>query len=261
MSHDLPDAAIISEDTLKRKRKQEIQDCLKNGISLTDMMTNWTQCCYLMEKKKRLCNVARTPGSLYCGVHQPQNACGVTSKRVTKSLKHSNGINVERVPCPLDPSHSVYKHNLESHLKICNVTFLQGTLEKDGLYCFDCNSSVDIENVISDCLETSIVNADSLFSKIMNCFESIVEIGMNNMKCVETLRESASEDALTLVIKDIVGSQVSISRTRHAEQDAAILRLMSRHGLLRSMYGDDHNAIFVEFGAGSVYVAYIFSDG
>ena len=35
-----------------------------------------------------------------------------------------------RVPCPLDPSHSVYARSLEAHLRVCNAGRQEAALER-----------------------------------------------------------------------------------------------------------------------------------
>ena len=100
------------------------------------------------------------------------------------------------------------------------------------------------------------VDPDVLLDKINKCFEAVVEIDMRNMRCsIDTVssKGDVSEEALELVVRDIVGSQVSLSRTRHAEQDAAILRLMGMHGLLKPLGRDSSRDVYVEFGAGMLY--------
>jgi hypothetical protein len=90
-----------------------------------------------------LCNVGRTPGSLFCGTHKPNDEdCG---SRATKKSKYKD-VKVERIPCPLDPSHSIYKHDLDKHLKICNIKTNENKMEKELFFCLNCNSGYNMDN-------------------------------------------------------------------------------------------------------------------
>jgi len=56
----------------------------------------------IQARKGRYCKMQPAKGQAYCGSHA------------------SNGVRV-RVPCPLDPGHTVYADQLKKHLKICNA--------------------------------------------------------------------------------------------------------------------------------------------
>lgn len=53
-------------------------------------------------------------GALYCAEH-------LTTADVPASGDDLNSVEDKRIPCPLDPAHSVYESKLKSHLKKCNA--------------------------------------------------------------------------------------------------------------------------------------------
>lgn len=57
------------------------------------------QCEFFIKKKNRKCGMTRSAKSLYCSEHDD---------------------NTSRVPCPLDPSHTVTVSKLRAHMKKCN---------------------------------------------------------------------------------------------------------------------------------------------
>lgn len=61
---------------------------------------------FYMEQKKRFCAQARAPGSQYCGVHSQGEAAA----------------NKKRIPCPIDPGHTIYEFNLRKHVAKCTKT-------------------------------------------------------------------------------------------------------------------------------------------
>jgi hypothetical protein len=183
-------------DTESGYRKRKAKKQISAEVSVEDLRVDWTQCHYFMEKKRRLCNVGRTPGSLFCGTHKPNDEdCG---SRANKKSKYKD-LKVERIPCPLDPSHSIYKHDLDKHMKICNIKTNENKMEKELFYCLNCNSGNNIDHNNSDNKDNSndndnnnnknidngdnnndinnIVCPDSLLLKIEKCYSNLVSNG------------------------------------------------------------------------------------
>lgn len=124
---------------------------------LPQLPENWQRCRAFMTKKKRYCRQIPIKGSMFCGNHvdyvsvcQPapegedkssscnrsrtkrpriglplfsvglnDTVCDVVVKDETiqSSKKKERG---KRIPCPIDPSHTIYESNLKAHLKKCN---------------------------------------------------------------------------------------------------------------------------------------------
>ncbi|XP_049665120.1 tRNA:m(4)X modification enzyme TRM13 homolog isoform X4 [Accipiter gentilis] len=62
------------------------------------------RCAYFVERKKRFCKMIPASGRRFCGEHGQQ--------------EEEN--DRKRIPCPLDPKHTVYEDQLQKHLKKCN---------------------------------------------------------------------------------------------------------------------------------------------
>ena len=121
--------------------------------------------------------------------------------RAMKKSKYKN-VELERIPCPIDPSHSIYKHNLPLHSKICNVKTRQLEMKEEPFYCLDCNSglistqntqnSLNITDIPSNNQNTlkkteiasnpevyddgnlpATIDPDNLLKKIKHCFHKI----------------------------------------------------------------------------------------
>ncbi|XP_048458434.1 tRNA:m(4)X modification enzyme TRM13 homolog isoform X2 [Rhincodon typus] len=65
------------------------------------------RCGYFVEKKKRYCKMIVAKGKRLCGEH-------------ANTASDSEGYKQRRIPCPLDPKHTVNEDKLEKHLKKCN---------------------------------------------------------------------------------------------------------------------------------------------
>jgi U11-48K-like CHHC zinc finger len=118
-----------------------------------------------------------------------------------KKSKYKN-VELERIPCPIDPSHSIYKHNLPLHSKICNVKTRQLEMKEEPFYCLDCNSglistqntqnSLNITDIPTNNKNTlknteiasnpevcddgnlpTTIDPDNLLKKIKHCFHKI----------------------------------------------------------------------------------------
>ena len=50
-----------------------------------------------------------------------------------KKWKFKN-ILLERITCPIDPSHSIYEHNLLLHSKICNIRTKQLEMKEEAIF-------------------------------------------------------------------------------------------------------------------------------
>ncbi|CAL9728043.1 tRNA:m(4)X modification enzyme Trm13p [Monosporozyma unispora] len=84
------------------------------------MTVNRLQCNYFIKKKNRQCGMTRKQGREYCSEH-----CILDDE--------------ERVPCPLDPNHTVNKFKLNKHLQKCNKFKLRHLNDKMSFYKFNLN--------------------------------------------------------------------------------------------------------------------------
>ena len=69
--------------------------------------TTTTKCALWLPKKNRYCNFPPVSGFSYCGHHLASRGDAPAAK------------GQERIPCPLDPNHSIYAKDLQRHLKVC----------------------------------------------------------------------------------------------------------------------------------------------
>lgn len=233
-------------------------------------------CSQFLPHKKRMCNLARAPNSLYCGNHQPltcsdshmlpnQESVGVIAhvgNRVRKEAERK-GMNVERVCCPVDGTHTVYKHCLEAHVKVCVATRIQSALEQQPFYSCESNSGGDLSYPTAEKREHDGNDRDpnelaSLIRKVYN-----EHVG-NELRALDSRVRSLSieESALLSKAKERVLSGLhpadttSFDRKRHAVQAAEISERLVDKGLLSvdvSSTGMSRRS-FVELGAGRGYL-------
>eukprot|EP00759_Apiculatamorpha_spiralis_P051492 PhF_6_TR5248/c0_g1_i1/m.7616/K15446/TRM13, CCDC76; tRNA:m4X modification enzyme len=58
------------------------------------------KCTFFLASKNRKCKLDATPGTLFCGIHNPDT---------------SN----QRIPCPVNGNHTIFKNKLDEHLQVC----------------------------------------------------------------------------------------------------------------------------------------------
>ena len=207
----------------QRRVKRRI-DPLGLGPTREEVLAEHTQCQFYLERKHRFCNQARVGGdSLFCGVHGEQ---------VRK-----------RIPCPVDPSHTIYEDKVAQHVLICNAAKQQMALEAETWFCLNCNSGTSIPSSASD--NQVIVDPDALLAKINSCWAALGEQISVRPAPLEG-EETESERRMTeTVIQAVAQGQSSFKQLRHAKQDAKIVLEMSKADLLH-----ESATIYVELGAG-----------
>ena len=154
--------------------KGRMKKAMKKSLltkNMDDVLATWTQCVFYLTKKRRLCNLERCPNSRYCGTHRPTTE--EPSRRVLSKVRsESSGPSksVERIPCPIDPSHSIYRHNLHKHSEICNIKTRDDELSKYPYYCKDCNSGAEAPG---DADPAEAADVDCLLRKVEHCYAQI----------------------------------------------------------------------------------------
>ena len=83
----------------------------------------WSRCMQFQERKGRYCNLPRAPSSQYCGHHDPAAIVGG-----------------ERIPCPVDGSHSIFARDLKSHLERCESAAQAAVLSAQFFYARGVNA-------------------------------------------------------------------------------------------------------------------------
>ena len=104
--------------------------------AIPPLPVGWTRCHWFLTSKKRFCRqepVSSKQGDggssssakdqherRYCGHHRPHNVRNRT-----------------RIPCPYDPSHTIFHDDVEKHKDRC--PFLKRRNDMESLFCYSCN--------------------------------------------------------------------------------------------------------------------------
>lgn len=92
----------------ERKIKKQLKKAKKRQEKLDKSIQVPGRCHFFVTHKKRYCRMNVVPKKRYCSQH-------LVMDHVPDDDGHV------RIPCPLDPKHSVYQHMLVQHLTVCNA--------------------------------------------------------------------------------------------------------------------------------------------
>ncbi|EGI65702.1 tRNA guanosine-2'-O-methyltransferase TRM13-like protein [Acromyrmex echinatior] len=181
-------------------------------------------CMHFVERKKRFCRMTVQKGHRYCGEHQLWDIAGCDTRN-------------ERVPCPLDPTHTCYRSKLTKHLGVCNV---KRRLDAQPTFVVE-GTNLDDETIVTpprvplSQLNESVVRM--VIRKIHAAYDELPEFFQT------ILRHNVLEDKLN---DETSGSKVR----KHLLQNASLLGHLEQAGLVQ----DD--TCFIEFGAGKAQLTY-----
>ncbi|XP_040983694.1 tRNA:m(4)X modification enzyme TRM13 homolog isoform X3 [Aquila chrysaetos chrysaetos] len=174
------------------------------------------RCAYFVERKKRFCKMTPAAGRRFCGEHGQQ--------------EEEN--DRKRIPCPLDPKHTVYEDQLQKHLKKCNSR----EKPKPVYFVQDINAGLkDVAEIPEKQVPISSLSKEELENLIIK-----LKKASNGLElCLK--ERILSHQALQEALNDPKNGE---SAFKHLKQQASILGNMEKLHLLGP------GRCFVEFGAG-----------
>lgn len=176
------------------------------------MATGVGRCGFYMDQKRRFCGMSTRSGSPFCLEHL--------------SLRDGDD---RRIPCPLDPNHTIWATNLKRHVKKCNKLKLQHVNDGQPFFVPNCN----VLTVESGSANRSSDSADELILKSIPVLER-AHGALNAavpLQC-KTNRYMESHRCAELV-----------ANRKHALQQSSLIQHMLERQLL-------HGTRFIEFGCG-----------
>lgn len=223
------------------------------------------RCQRWLPRKGRCCAAVALPNVAYCGNHKPSNV-------------------ETRVPCPVDPSHSILQTELAAHSRKCPGLVRLEQMERMPHYRKGANAGSD------DDKEEDGSGMREQDKKLQGEWSSKLKRSMFNSLSKEEVRELVLkiESAYNLHCKDEFDLafqhpsacnkwvHADVDRripfqVKHVVQQASMLGNMESFGLLRSPNAyaagkekapshSNAEPVFVEFGAGRGYLAHMLAD-
>eukprot|EP00127_Corallochytrium_limacisporum_P003120 Clim_evm49s146 gene=Clim_evmTU49s146 len=219
-------------------------------------------CRFLAVDKRRFCSHQRKRESLYCGYHQ-QNIDG------------NDDPGFRRIPCPLDPSHTVKAKDVHSHVKKCTAA---SNMQKEPyrlakeMHVKDINAGANSEEVRS-MMPADNSSADAQESRLLAALRKIYSLHQrwHTAGLAIRKRHQVCDDCLPPRIqKEVIeNSAVNYASTakngeglsRHVTQNVAFVSVMQEHNMLPvpkctcSQHGTQESEssdpiAFIELGSG-----------
>lgn len=185
------------------------------------------QCSFFMAKKGRYCGTQRKKGEEFCVQHLPNEG--------------------NRVPCPLDPNHSVWENDLPRHLKKCNAK-PKGEDEREAWYKKDINlmlrggqnqkteDTQDTEREAQDTENTEQTQKSKDTENTDETYKKYVHI-VKNTKFPDLQYKIANHRGLKKRLDEK-------EQAKHPIQQSSLMGNLKDQGLLNA------NSFYVEFGCG-----------
>lgn len=213
-------------------KKPKLNENFETTTSDNNMEKIVPRCKHFVKRKKRFCKMTVMKGKEFCGEH------------LSEAPNTSDDITGDRIPCPLDPKHTVYAKNLNKHLKICNSKPLAPENVPDYIVAgLNAGSDDDEDDASSFEIKLSTVEEQYLNSVIVSV-ENLYE-----QSAIATLIEEyyASHETLESELKNPINGQMAL---KHLTQVSALLGIMLHYNFLQ------HDTCYIEFGAGKGQMSY-----
>ncbi|XP_065859839.1 tRNA:m(4)X modification enzyme TRM13 [Euphorbia lathyris] len=205
------------------------------------------RCTFWLPGKNRFCSISPLNDSPFCGNHKPRG-------------------DGQFIPCPIDPSHSVLKENLDWHVKRCPLLKQQMSLSTQPFYQKGINAGKEEDDDITSEMKRKAVYSMTVaeFCKLIGKIESV-----HASICKDIPESYKIPEACSMWIKREVDRKLPFQE-KHVKQQASILGNLEDFGVLKGslgkeqcddnrLYGDNAPAV-VEFGAGRAYLTQMLAD-
>jgi len=186
-------------------------------------------CAQYLPLKRRYCHFVRVEGHEYCGHH------------VRAAVDPAKGSTIvrERIPCPIDPSHTIYAKDLQRHLKICPKA--KEAQVEATLPCFrrDCN----LGGTADASQPAALALGDVPTERVHALLERV-----KSMHAIHAARAAPAPPVL-----DVAEEGCGRKKAKHGTQHAAMLHV------IRTLSASEECA-YVELGAGKAGLSQALSE-
>ncbi|XP_050236488.1 tRNA:m(4)X modification enzyme TRM13 [Mercurialis annua] len=206
------------------------------------------RCKFWLPKKNRFCSNSQLSDSGFCGNHMPR-------------------CNGDWSPCPIDPSHSVLKENLEAHLKVCPLLKQKQSLSLQPFFQKGINA-VDKVGDDHDVI-TSEMKRSAVYSLTVTDFNKLIEkiASLHDSLCNNIVDSTKFPEACNMWIKREIDSKLPFQE-KHVKQQASIIGNLEDFGVLNGSCRNEESdgdildpvPAVVEFGAGRGYLTQMLAD-
>jgi len=211
------------------------------------------QCEYIVPKKRRRCNLARTPGTKFCGIHQSQHQHTTESRNDKSDTQHatqqakpqeqpqlSSSSNAggtskgKQVPCP-HCGDLLREKKLNRHLKKCNAIRRKEKSEAQPYFVRDLHVGARAEDPSTTAVSTFPADKhDCDLVQLERRLKQLFEKCVATVGSIHPMTDSKPQPTFLL---GMVGSDQSACREgsttmKHLHQQSAIIEVLKSRQLL-----------------------------
>ncbi|KJH40459.1 CDP-alcohol phosphatidyltransferase [Dictyocaulus viviparus] len=193
---------------------------LNHSPTSIHIMSQQIHCAFIIQKKQRRCRMLTKAGQKYCGEH------AIYEEQ-----------NQERIQCPNDPKHTVFRRKLFQHLQRCNSRLLQEKWIVKNINAVEADTITTRRNDRKPTEE----DIKKLINKLNMCYTYIRD---------EVQKQQLQSPDIESHLKKF--SDVSKSKRKHLVQQSSIIGHLQSVMVLKN---EPSNCIF-ELGAGKAQLSY-----
>lgn len=189
------------------------------------------RCSWVVPKKGRRCRFPVLPGTERCGAHKEDGV--------------DDGV---RIPCPLDPNHTVFEKRLKQHLKVCTKKRDESVMERQPFFRRGVNLGPDPHEGRTPSASSSGPPVSAAAAEVVQAWvEKITSAWPRAV--LEVLGPGVSPDEL--LEQSVVADGTDIGHAeKHEVQNQALAELVCKERLMQSMSREERQPVVVEFGSG-----------
>ena len=175
------------------------------------------RCAFFMKQKNRYCSMRPGEGKRFCGVHEAEGAAADGEAAPPASRP--------RVPCPIDPSHTVFADQVTHHVKVCTGAKQKAASLQQPYYSAGLNGGVVDPATSSESGAPALSRDDAVAF-----YQQIEALYATHIGSVRQMHLKAGECDGLLEAASTAGAEHATYR--HLVQQASILGNMERVGIL-----------------------------
>lgn len=167
------------------------------------------QCQYFIKKKNRQCGMTRSSLHNYCSEHLNLYKLEIGNNLHNPAISSTKNTDQrKRIPCPLDPKHTVWEDKLAKHMKKCNKFKLIHSNDENIFYCKDLNKGSNLCNdkdangqpTLTEIVQTAktllnIINSN-YFNELFTRFKNNKFMNDNRLKQLSNQKHALQQGSL-----------------------------------------------------------------
>jgi tRNA:m4X modification enzyme len=200
---------------------------------------DWDRCHAYIERKRRFCKQKPSDGSAdtprFCGHHLHL----LVSPETTVIRKR------KRVPCPIDPSHSIYEDRVDNHALVCPKLTKQRTQQAMPFYKHNLNTGGhgtlgdQQKQPPFDLKKAKLVAKKVLFVHQMlfrgSCSENPADLLIDDINDALSVVDLSSPELEAGLPTAVTENRIKSGGSRHLQQQASIVGHLRRIGALETL--------------------------